>query len=161
MTTSGVNPARGEPRCCFARVAIAVLFFTAAGAPELARGFDGIGGLKGWQWLLIMEGSGTLGLFAMLWMPWSTWLGNVVASDSAELVNSIANIAGSGGPCLIGGINETGRISAGLLALGVLVLGVLGAWGAGADRLDRGFARWAKSGPICRRAWGGGRETAK
>ena len=32
MTTSGVNPARRDLRCCFAGVGIAVLFVTAAGA---------------------------------------------------------------------------------------------------------------------------------
>jgi hypothetical protein len=145
MTTSGVNPAQRDPRCCFAGVAIAVLFFTAAGAPELERGLDGIGGLKGWQWLFIIESSGTLGL-AMLWMPWSTWLTNMAASDATELVNSIANIAGTGAPCLIGGVNATGGIRTGLLALGVLIASIVG------------FARWAESGLICRRATAGNGE---
>jgi ACS family tartrate transporter-like MFS transporter len=66
--------------------------------------------------------------FALFWTLPTAWLSGTAAAGGIALINSIGNLAGFGGPYLIGWIKEaTGSTSTGLLVLAVmpLVAGVL------------------------------------
>jgi hypothetical protein len=123
MTTRGTGPLPKDRASYLAALAIAVLLSIAVGAPGFLVGLNGLLGLKGWQWLFIIGGAGTLCTLAILWAPSSAWLSGSAAADVIALINSIGNLAGSGGPYLIGGGKQAAsNISAALLALGVLLL---------------------------------------
>ena len=123
MTTRGTDPLPVDRARYLAALAIAVLLSIAVGAPGFLVGLNGLLGLKGWQWLFITGGAGTLCTLAILWAPSSAWLSSSAAADVTALINLIGNLAGSGGPYLIGGGKQAAsNISAALLALGVLLL---------------------------------------
>ena len=59
----------------------------------------------------------------MFWTLPTAWLSGTAAAGAIALINSIGNLAGFGGPYLIGWVKEaTGNTSTGLLVLAVLPL---------------------------------------
>ncbi|MGO8908611.1 MAG: MFS transporter [Bradyrhizobium sp.] len=61
--------------------------------------------------------------FAVFWTLPTAWLSGTAAAGAIALINSIGNLAGFGGPYLIGWVKEaTGSTSTGLLVLAVLPL---------------------------------------
>jgi ACS family tartrate transporter-like MFS transporter len=61
--------------------------------------------------------------FAVFWTLPTAWLSGTAAAGAIALINSIGNLAGFGGPYLIGWVKEaTGSTSAGLLVLSLLPL---------------------------------------
>jgi ACS family tartrate transporter-like MFS transporter len=72
---------------------------------------------------LIVAAIGIFGTFAVFWTLPTAWLSGTAAAGAIALINSIGNLAGFGGPYLIGWVKEaTGSTSTGLLALAVLPL---------------------------------------
>jgi ACS family tartrate transporter-like MFS transporter len=61
--------------------------------------------------------------FAVFWTLPTAWLSGTAAAGAIALINSIGNLAGFGGPYLIGWVKETtGNTSTGLLVLALLPL---------------------------------------
>jgi MFS family permease len=61
--------------------------------------------------------------FAVFWTLPTAWLSGTAAAGAIALINSIGNLAGFGGPYLIGWVKEaTGSTSTGLLMLAILPL---------------------------------------
>jgi len=61
--------------------------------------------------------------FGVFWTLPTAWLSGTAAAGAIALINSIGNLAGFGGPYLIGWVKEaTGSTSTGLLVLAVLPL---------------------------------------
>ncbi|MEH2479748.1 ACS family tartrate transporter-like MFS transporter [Nitrobacteraceae bacterium AZCC 2146] len=61
--------------------------------------------------------------FALFWTLPTAWLSGTAAAGGIALINSIGNLAGFGGPYLIGWVKElTGSTSTGLLVLAVMPL---------------------------------------
>ena len=72
---------------------------------------------------LIVAAIGIFGTFAVFWTLPTAWLCGTAAAGAIALINSIGNLAGFGGPYLIGWVKEaTGSTSTGLLVLAVLPL---------------------------------------
>jgi ACS family tartrate transporter-like MFS transporter len=72
---------------------------------------------------LIVAAIGIFGTFAVFWTLPTAWLSGTAAAGAIALINSIGNLAGFGGPYLIGWVKEaTGSTSTGLLVLAVLPL---------------------------------------
>src|SRR6195256_690167 len=72
---------------------------------------------------LIVAAIGIFGTFAVFWTLPTAWLSGTAAAGAIALINSIGNLAGFGGPYLIGWVKEaTGNTSTGLLVLSLLPL---------------------------------------
>jgi len=72
---------------------------------------------------LIVAAIGIFCTFAVFWTLPTAWLSGTAAAGAIALINSIGNLAGFGGPYLIGWVKEaTGSTSTGLLVLAVLPL---------------------------------------
>jgi ACS family tartrate transporter-like MFS transporter len=72
---------------------------------------------------LTVAAIGVFCTFALFWTLPTAWLSGTAAAGGIALINSIGNLAGFGGPYLIGWIKElTGSTSTGLLVLAVLPL---------------------------------------
>ena len=72
---------------------------------------------------LTVAAIGIFGTFAVFWTLPTAWLSGTAAAGAIALINSIGNLAGFGGPYLIGWVKEaTGSTSTGLLVLAVLPL---------------------------------------
>src|ERR1700736_2836786 len=72
---------------------------------------------------LVVAAIGIFGTFAVFWTLPTAWLSGTAAAGAIALINSIGNLAGFGGPYLIGWVKEaTGSTSTGLLVLAVLPL---------------------------------------
>ena len=72
---------------------------------------------------LIVAAIGMFCTFAVFWTLPTAWLSGTAAAGAIALINSIGNLAGFGGPYLIGWVKETtGSTSTGLLVLAVLPL---------------------------------------
>jgi ACS family tartrate transporter-like MFS transporter len=72
---------------------------------------------------LIVAAIGVFCTFGVFWTLPTAWLSGTAAAGAIALINSIGNLAGFGGPYLIGWIKEaTGSTSTGLLVLAVLPL---------------------------------------
>jgi MFS transporter, ACS family, tartrate transporter len=72
---------------------------------------------------LIVAAIGTFCTFAVFWTLPTAWLSGTAAAGGIALINSIGNLAGFGGPYLIGWVtNATGSTATGLLVLAVLPL---------------------------------------
>jgi ACS family tartrate transporter-like MFS transporter len=72
---------------------------------------------------LIVAAVGIFCTFAVFWTLPTAWLSGTAAAGAIALINSIGNLAGFGGPYLIGWVKEaTGSTSTGLLVLAVLPL---------------------------------------
>jgi nitrate/nitrite transporter NarK len=66
---------------------------------------------------------GVFCVFGVFWTLPTSWLSGTAAAGAIALINSIGNLAGFGGPYLIGWVKEaTGQTSTGLLVLAVLPL---------------------------------------
>jgi nitrate/nitrite transporter NarK len=73
--------------------------------------------------LVFAWGAGIFCIFAVFWTLPTAWLSGTAAAGAIALINSIGNLAGFGGPYLIGWIKDsTGSTANGLLALAVLPL---------------------------------------
>ena len=73
--------------------------------------------------VLTIAAIGVFCTFGVFWTLPTAWLSGTAAAGAIALINSIGNLAGFGGPYLIGWIKETtGNTSTGLLALAVLPL---------------------------------------
>jgi D-galactonate transporter len=72
---------------------------------------------------LTVAAVGVFCTFALFWTLPTAWLSGTAAAGAIALINSIGNLAGFGGPYLIGWVKEqTGSTSAGLLVLAVMPL---------------------------------------
>jgi MFS transporter, ACS family, tartrate transporter len=72
---------------------------------------------------LIAAAIGTFCTFAVFWTLPTAWLSGTAAAGGIALINSIGNLAGFGGPYLIGWIKDaTGSTTIGLLVLAVMPL---------------------------------------
>ena len=72
---------------------------------------------------LTVAAIGTFCTFGVFWTLPTAWLSGTAAAGAIALINSIGNLAGFGGPYLIGWVKEaTGSTSTGLLVLAVLPL---------------------------------------
>jgi D-galactonate transporter len=72
---------------------------------------------------LTLAAIGTFCTFAVFWTLPTAWLSGTAAAGAIALINSIGNLAGFGGPYLIGWVKEaTGSTSTGLLVVAVLPL---------------------------------------
>jgi nitrate/nitrite transporter NarK len=72
---------------------------------------------------LVVAAIGIFCTFAVFWTLPTAWLSGTAAAGAIALINSIGNLAGFGGPYLIGWVKEaTGSTSTGLLVLAVLPL---------------------------------------
>ncbi len=72
---------------------------------------------------LIAAAIGTFCTFAVFWTLPTAWLSGTAAAGGIALINSIGNLAGFGGPYLIGWVKDaTGSTATGLLVLAVLPL---------------------------------------
>jgi MFS transporter, ACS family, tartrate transporter len=72
---------------------------------------------------LVVAAIGIFGTFGVFWTLPTAWLSGTAAAGAIALINSIGNLAGFGGPYLIGWVKEaTGSTSTGLLVLAVLPL---------------------------------------
>jgi D-galactonate transporter len=77
---------------------------------------------------LTVAAIGVFCTFALFWTLPTAWLSGTAAAGAIALINSIGNLAGFGGPYLIGWVKElTGSTSTGLLVLAAmpLVAGIL------------------------------------
>jgi nitrate/nitrite transporter NarK len=73
--------------------------------------------------VLTVAALGVFCCFGVFWTLPTAWLSGTAAAGGIALINSIGNLAGFGGPYLIGWIkDQTGSTSHGLLALAVLPL---------------------------------------
>jgi D-galactonate transporter len=73
--------------------------------------------------VLTVAAIGVFCTFGTFWTLPTAWLSGTAAAGAIALINSIGNLAGFGGPYLIGWVKEaTGSTSTGLLALAVLPL---------------------------------------
>jgi MFS transporter, ACS family, tartrate transporter len=73
--------------------------------------------------VLTVAAIGMFCTFAVFWTLPTAWLSGTAAAGAIALINSIGNLAGFGGPYLIGWVKEaTGNTSTGLLALSLLPL---------------------------------------
>ncbi|MFL6792882.1 MAG: MFS transporter [Bradyrhizobium sp.] len=73
--------------------------------------------------VLTVAAIGVFGTFAVFWTLPTAWLSGTAAAGAIALINSIGNLAGFGGPYLIGWVKEaTGNTSTGLLVLSLLPL---------------------------------------
>ncbi len=73
--------------------------------------------------VLTVAAIGVFCTFAVFWTLPTAWLSGTAAAGAIALINSIGNLAGFGGPYLIGWVKETtGNTSTGLLVLAVLPL---------------------------------------
>ena len=73
--------------------------------------------------VLTVAAIGVFCTFAVFWTLPTAWLSGTAAAGGIALINSIGNLAGFGGPYLIGWIKDsTGSTANGLLALSVLPL---------------------------------------
>ncbi|KJC54490.1 membrane protein [Bradyrhizobium sp. LTSPM299] len=73
--------------------------------------------------MLTMAAIGMFCTFAVFWTLPTAWLSGTAAAGAIALINSIGNLAGFGGPYLIGWVKETtGNTSTGLLVLSLLPL---------------------------------------
>jgi nitrate/nitrite transporter NarK len=73
--------------------------------------------------VLTLAAIGVFCTFAVFWTLPTAWLSGTAAAGAIALINSIGNLAGFGGPYLIGWVKEaTGSTSTGLLVLAVLPL---------------------------------------
>jgi ACS family tartrate transporter-like MFS transporter len=72
---------------------------------------------------LTVAAVGVFCAFALFWTLPTAWLSGTAAAGAIALINSIGNLAGFGGPYLIGWVKEeTGSTSVGLLVLAVMPL---------------------------------------
>jgi len=72
---------------------------------------------------LIVAAIGIFCTFGVFWTLPTAWLSGAAAAGAIALINSIGNLAGFGGPYLIGWVKEaTGSTSTGLLVLALLPL---------------------------------------
>jgi nitrate/nitrite transporter NarK len=72
---------------------------------------------------LVIAAIGVFCTFGVFWTLPTAWLSGTAAAGAIALINSIGNLAGFGGPYLIGWVKEvTGSTSTGLLVLSVLPL---------------------------------------
>ena len=72
---------------------------------------------------LTVAAVGVFCTFGVFWTLPTAWLSGTAAAGAIALINSIGNLAGFGGPYLIGWVKEaTGKTSTGLLVLAVLPL---------------------------------------
>jgi len=72
---------------------------------------------------LVVAAIGVFCTFGVFWTLPTAWLSGTAAAGAIALINSIGNLAGFGGPYLIGWVKETtGSTSTGLLVLAVLPL---------------------------------------
>jgi MFS transporter, ACS family, tartrate transporter len=72
---------------------------------------------------LIVAAIGIFCTFGVFWTLPTAWLSGTAAAGAIALINSIGNLAGFGGPYLIGWVKEaTGSTSTGLLVLAALPL---------------------------------------
>jgi MFS transporter, ACS family, tartrate transporter len=72
---------------------------------------------------LTVAAIGVFCIFGVFWTLPTAWLSGTAAAGAIALINSIGNLAGFGGPYLIGWVKEaTGSTSTGLLVLAVLPL---------------------------------------
>lgn len=72
---------------------------------------------------LIAAAIGTFCTFAVFWTLPTAWLSGTAAAGGIALINSIGNLAGFGGPYLIGWVKDaTGSTATGLLVLAILPL---------------------------------------
>ena len=73
--------------------------------------------------VLTVAAIGVFCTFAVFWTLPTAWLSGTAAAGAIALINSIGNLAGFGGPYLIGWVKEsTGSTSTGLLVLALLPL---------------------------------------
>ena len=73
--------------------------------------------------VLTVAAIGVFCTFAVFWTLPTAWLSGTAAAGGIALINSIGNLAGFGGPYLIGWVKEaTGNTSMGLLVLSLLPL---------------------------------------
>ena len=73
--------------------------------------------------VLTVAAIGVFCIFGVFWTLPTAWLSGTAAAGAIALINSIGNLAGFGGPYLIGWVKEaTGSTSTGLLVLAVLPL---------------------------------------
>jgi MFS transporter, ACS family, tartrate transporter len=73
--------------------------------------------------VLTVAAIGVFCTFCVFWTLPTAWLSGTAAAGAIALINSIGNLAGFGGPYLIGWVKEaTGNTSTGLLVLAVLPL---------------------------------------
>src|SRR3984893_3475919 len=73
--------------------------------------------------VLTVAAIGVFCTFGVFWTLPTAWLSGTAAAGAITLINSIGNLAGLGGPYLIGWVKEaTGNTSTGLLVLAVLPL---------------------------------------
>jgi len=73
--------------------------------------------------VLTVAAIGVFCTFAVFWTLPTAWLSGTAAAGAIALINSIGNLAGFGGPYLIGWVKETtGKTSTGLLVLALLPL---------------------------------------
>jgi ACS family tartrate transporter-like MFS transporter len=73
--------------------------------------------------VLTVAAIGMFCTFAVFWTLPTAWLSGTAAAGAIALINSIGNLAGFGGPYLIGWVKETtGNTSTGLLVLSLLPL---------------------------------------
>jgi MFS transporter, ACS family, tartrate transporter len=73
--------------------------------------------------VLTVAAIGVFCTFGVFWTLPTAWLSGTAAAGAIALINSIGNLAGIGGPYLIGWVKEaTGSTSTGLLVLAVLPL---------------------------------------
>jgi D-galactonate transporter len=73
--------------------------------------------------VLTVAAIGVFGTFAVFWTLPTAWLSGTAAAGGIALINSIGNLAGFGGPYLIGWVKDaTGSTSTGLLVLSLLPL---------------------------------------
>src|SRR3984957_3142362 len=73
--------------------------------------------------VLTIAAIGVFCTFAVFWTLPTAWLSGTAAAGAIALINSIGNLAGFGGPYLIGWVKEaTGNTSTGLLVLAILPL---------------------------------------
>jgi len=73
--------------------------------------------------MLTIAAIGVFCTFAVFWTLPTAWLSGMAAAGAIALINSIGNLAGFGGPYLVGWVKDaTGDASKGLLVLAVLPL---------------------------------------
>jgi len=82
---------------------------------------------------------GVFCVFGVFWTLPTAWLSGTAAAGAIALINSIGNLAGFGGPYLVGWIKDTtGSTAHGLLALSVLPLiaGLLALFGGHESKVE-------------------------
>ena len=99
--------------------------------------------------VLTIAAIGIFCTFAVFWTLPTAWLSGTAAAGAIALINSIGNLAGFGGPYLIGWVKEaTGNTSTGLLVLSLLPLVGWACWSSSAATRRRRNSRTRMS-----RAW--------